>query len=228
MAWNDSEPAMPCWMLLMTASSAAACCCQRDRSAGVTQPPVTTSLRTLAAAAKATIPDTVTLEMRAGRTLSETLDHLAEAGRVSEALADALGRAVAAAHRVAPTVTDLHFVETLAGIIAQNEAELAAEPHLLSLQDLRALAAATRDAFERVKPLLQFRERAGLVRRCHGDLHLGNIVLIDDVLYTGRTIRAALDWAAEHGGAFAVLWHPDRFDPATSGGWPRCPACMPF
>ncbi|MGA9081205.1 MAG: AAA family ATPase [Pseudolabrys sp.] len=111
---------------------------------------------------------------------SQTLDHLAEAGRVSEALADALGRAVAAAHGVAPTVTDLHFVETLAGIIAQNEAELAAEPHLLSLQDLRALAAATRDAFERVKPLLQLRERAGLVRRCHGDLHLGNIVLIDD------------------------------------------------
>jgi hypothetical protein len=30
-----------------------------------------------------------------------------------------------------------------------------------------------------------------------------------------------LDWAAEFGGAFAVLWHPDRFDPATSGGWDR-------
>ncbi|TML89015.1 MAG: hypothetical protein E6G09_01565 [Actinobacteria bacterium] len=28
-----------------------------------------------------------------------------------------------------------------------------------------------------------------------------------------------LDWAAEYGGAFAVLWHPDRFDPATSAGW---------
>ena len=30
-----------------------------------------------------------------------------------------------------------------------------------------------------------------------------------------------LDWAAEHGGAFAILWHPDRFDPATSAGWDR-------
>jgi hypothetical protein len=30
-----------------------------------------------------------------------------------------------------------------------------------------------------------------------------------------------LDWAAEYGGAFAILWHPDRFDPATSGGWDR-------
>jgi hypothetical protein len=30
-----------------------------------------------------------------------------------------------------------------------------------------------------------------------------------------------LDWAAEHGGAFAILWHPDRFDPLTSAGWDR-------
>jgi hypothetical protein len=30
-----------------------------------------------------------------------------------------------------------------------------------------------------------------------------------------------LDRAAEHGGAFAILWHPDRFDPLTSGGWDR-------
>jgi peptidoglycan/xylan/chitin deacetylase (PgdA/CDA1 family) len=30
-----------------------------------------------------------------------------------------------------------------------------------------------------------------------------------------------LDWAAEHGGGFAVLWHTDRFDPGTSRGWDR-------
>ncbi len=110
---------------------------------------------------------------------SQTLDNLAETGRIDEALADALGRAVAAAHRVASTAADAQFAKTLAKIIAQNEAELASEPDLFSLQELRALAAATRDAFERVRSLLQARERAGLVRRCHGDLHLGNIVLIN-------------------------------------------------
>ena len=110
---------------------------------------------------------------------SQTLDHLADAGRIDDALADALGRAIAAAHRTAPTVVDANFSGTLAKIIAQNETELAAEPDLFSLQDLRALAAAARAAFERVKLLLDARERAGLVRRCHGDLHLGNIVLID-------------------------------------------------
>ena len=90
---------------------------------------------------------------------TQTLDNLAEAGRIDDALADALGRAVAAAHRAAPTVVDANFVGTLAEIIAQNEAELAAEPDLFSLQELRALAAATRNAFERVK-LLLLRTRA--------------------------------------------------------------------
>jgi aminoglycoside phosphotransferase family enzyme/predicted kinase len=110
---------------------------------------------------------------------SQTLDHLADAGRIDEPLADALGRAIAAAHRTAPTVTNANFTDTLAKIIAQNETELAGEPDLFSVKDLRALATATRAAFERVKFLLDARERAGLVRRCHGDLHLGNIVLID-------------------------------------------------
>jgi len=34
-------------------------------------------------------------------------------------------------------------------------------------------------------------------------------------------LDALLDWAAANGGAFAVLWHPDRFDPLSSGGWDR-------
>ena len=110
---------------------------------------------------------------------SQTLDHLAGAGRIDDVFANALGRVVAAAHRVAPTVTDANFSGMLATTIAQNETELAGEPDLFSLKDLRTLAAATRGSFERVKFLLDARERAGLVRRCHGDLHLGNIVLID-------------------------------------------------
>lgn len=110
---------------------------------------------------------------------SQTLDRLAEIGRIDETLVDRLGRTIVAAHRVAPTVTNAHFTDALTDIIAQNETELAAEPDLFSLDDLRALAAATRDAFDRVKPLLKVRERAGLVRRCHGDLHLGNVALIE-------------------------------------------------
>jgi hypothetical protein len=34
-------------------------------------------------------------------------------------------------------------------------------------------------------------------------------------------IESLLDWAAEHGGGFALLWHTDRFDPLTARGWDR-------
>jgi peptidoglycan/xylan/chitin deacetylase (PgdA/CDA1 family) len=34
-----------------------------------------------------------------------------------------------------------------------------------------------------------------------------------------RRLLGLLDWAAEHGGGFSILWHPDRFDRATAGGW---------
>jgi peptidoglycan/xylan/chitin deacetylase (PgdA/CDA1 family) len=49
-----------------------------------------------------------------------------------------------------------------------------------------------------------------------------------DDRYLGLSARAAephvmrlVEWAAEHGGAFAVLWHTDRFDRGTAGGWDR-------
>ncbi|HUZ15786.1 MAG TPA: polysaccharide deacetylase family protein [Gaiellaceae bacterium] len=32
---------------------------------------------------------------------------------------------------------------------------------------------------------------------------------------------ALLDWAAEHGGGFSILWHPDRFDAPSARGWDR-------
>jgi len=32
---------------------------------------------------------------------------------------------------------------------------------------------------------------------------------------------ALLDWVAENGGGFSILWHPDRFDAASARGWDR-------
>ncbi len=110
---------------------------------------------------------------------TQTLDHLAEAGRIDAALADALGRAVARADAAAPVIEAAGFIDKLAETIAQNDIELGASPELFPRQATTALTQATRAAFERVQSLLALRERAGLVRRCHGDLHLGNIVLID-------------------------------------------------
>ena len=109
----------------------------------------------------------------------QTLDHLAEGGRIDASLADALGRAVAKAHELAPPATGFGFADVLSEIVAQNDAELAAVPELFAPERVRALTEATRAALARIRPLLQQRERDGLVRRCHGDLHLGNIVLLE-------------------------------------------------
>jgi len=110
---------------------------------------------------------------------SKTLDHLAERGEIDEALADALGRAVAKAHGMAPVAASFGFADELAEIIAQNDAELAAEPGLFAPAQVAALGLGTQAAFARLRPLLEQRQRDGFVRRCHGDLHLGNIVLLD-------------------------------------------------
>jgi aminoglycoside phosphotransferase family enzyme/predicted kinase len=110
---------------------------------------------------------------------TKTLDHLAERGEINAALADALGRAVAKAHALAPVATGFDFAAELAEIIAQNDAELAAEPALFPPQQVATLAAATAAAFKSLRALLDQRGRDGFVRRCHGDLHLGNIVLLD-------------------------------------------------
>jgi uncharacterized protein len=109
---------------------------------------------------------------------SQTLDHLAEAGRITSDLADALGRAVARAHAAAPVATGTDFPGLLAEIIAQNAVEMHATPELFPTPAVTALNDAARATLTRLRLLLGTRERTGLVRRCHGDLHLGNIVLI--------------------------------------------------
>jgi aminoglycoside phosphotransferase family enzyme/predicted kinase len=110
---------------------------------------------------------------------TQTLDHLAAAGAIDTALADALGRAVAKAHDGAPVVTDANFTATLREIAAQNEQDLVKASKLFAPPAVNALVEATRLALHKTHTLLEARERDGLVRRCHGDLHLGNIVRID-------------------------------------------------
>ncbi len=108
-----------------------------------------------------------------------TLDRLAEAGRIDAALADALGRAVAAAHAAAPAVDAEPWIGALADYLEQNDAAFRATPQLFQPDEVDALTRASRAAHARLRPLLVERGRRNLIRRGHGDLHLGNIVLID-------------------------------------------------
>src|SRR3569623_2217401 len=71
------------------------------------------------------------------------------------------------------------FADPLADIVTQNDSELRGNPALFPPDAVAALTQKTRAALDRIRPLLKARERDGFVRRCHGDLHLGNIVLIE-------------------------------------------------
>jgi aminoglycoside phosphotransferase family enzyme/predicted kinase len=108
-----------------------------------------------------------------------TLDHLAEAGRIDDRLADDLARAVAAAHQAALPVEADPWIDALESYIGQNEQAFGEYPDLFPPDDAADLIAESRHAFARLVPLLRRRGALLLVRHGHGDLHLGNIVLID-------------------------------------------------
>jgi len=48
------------------------------------------------------------------------------------------------------------------------------------LAQLDTLEQWTKKSYERLKPLLESRKKEGYIRECHGDMHLGNIALVDD------------------------------------------------
>jgi aminoglycoside phosphotransferase family enzyme/predicted kinase len=110
---------------------------------------------------------------------SATLDHLADRNKIDARLADDLARIVAKAHADAPVVAAEPWIEALAQYIAQNDAAFREAPEIFSAADVEALGTQTRAAFERIRPLLRARGSQGQIRRGHGDLHLGNIALID-------------------------------------------------
>jgi uncharacterized protein len=108
-----------------------------------------------------------------------TLDRFAERGKIDTTLADALARVVAKAHAGAPVVAAEPWLDALAHFIDQNDAAFREIPDLFPADEAARLIAKSRDALDRLRPLLVARGERGLVRRGHGDLHLGNIALID-------------------------------------------------
>ena len=108
------------------------------------------------------------------------LSALAARGLIDTALARDLGQSIAQYHLNAPSkpesgrVLIQEIIDELARVMGDMHAQLGG-----ALID-RFLTACNA-ALARVAPLLESRTKAGWVRRCHGDLHLRNIVMWQDV-----------------------------------------------
>jgi uncharacterized protein len=107
-----------------------------------------------------------------------TLDHVADREAVSGAIIDKLALVVRRSHARAPLRDAARAAHALETYIEQNRAAFAERPDLFDPPTAHKLTVDSRRAFAIVRPALLKRGEAGFVRRCHGDLHLRNIVLI--------------------------------------------------
>lgn len=98
--------------------------------------------------------------------------------RIDGALAEAMGRTIAGFHAAAP-LRPAGGLTSLAWTVGSNAGLLREIGGALDQDRVEALIALTEAELERRSGLLAHRAAIGFSRRCHGDLHLGNILLED-------------------------------------------------
>ncbi|MGA9666429.1 MAG: AAA family ATPase [Gallionella sp.] len=125
------------------------------------------------------------------------MDRMLVRGRVTPSHIDKLAAVIARFHDVLPPAAkDSPFCTTssIQTAALQNFERL---PQQLTERDDMATLEAVREAsaleFAACEPLFRLRAASGCVRECHGDLHLGNIVVLDDA----PTPFDAIEFSAE-------------------------------
>jgi aminoglycoside phosphotransferase family enzyme/predicted kinase len=108
------------------------------------------------------------------------LDRVAQRGELTPAVVDELALEIAAFHERSAARAEYGGRAGMQEVIEGNAEDFAAlMPEILPPDQHRRLTARCRDELARRERLLEKRRRVGRVRRCHGDLHLGNIVLLE-------------------------------------------------
>jgi aminoglycoside phosphotransferase family enzyme/predicted kinase len=117
---------------------------------------------------------------------------LAETRKLTRRLLEELVDHIIAFHRAAEPVVDFGGAAGVDEVVAINDRSLREAG--LADREADELLRLTRRALERCRVMLDRRRTAGRVRRCHGDLHLGNICLYDGrpVLFDGIEFSESL------------------------------------
>ncbi|MGO7541232.1 AAA family ATPase [Rhizobium ruizarguesonis] len=106
------------------------------------------------------------------------LDYIATSGGLTSSMMTSLARAIVGFHRLAPVMSANGGAASMAAVLRVNKAGFATS-HVFSAKEIEELTGAFERHLARLAQLLDRRGLAGKVRRCHGDLHLRNIFLLD-------------------------------------------------
>ena len=111
---------------------------------------------------------------------SDVLERRRVAGRLSPDLMRTLAETIAGFHATAEHRPNFGGAKGMAAIVEENLTILERMANrVFDRARVDALARLSWAAMDRIGPMLDRRRGAGFVRRCHGDLHLNNICLID-------------------------------------------------
>lgn len=140
-------------------------------------------------------------------------DRRAADGRLPVAAAAALARSVAALHAQAARRPDKGGASGLRWVVDGNAGAFEAfDPAAFPIARAAVLSAAARTALDTHATRLDERRDEGFVRQCHGDLHLGNVVMLDDVPTPFDAVEfnddiACIDIAYDLAFLLMDLWH---------------------
>lgn len=109
----------------------------------------------------------------------QLFDKMAEAGQLVPTLMDMTAREIAKFHQMIAPVHANSGSSNIEGVLDINERGFATS-HVFSEPEVEAFSDAFRTALEVHRRQLDRRETAGMIRRCHGDLHLRNIYLTEN------------------------------------------------
>ena len=147
------------------------------------------------------------------------LDRLSVRGKLDPALMPRLAKTIRRFHQDAAQAKDAPWLLSLAHIIdTLEETLLGGDARALALEPAPYLARLRQELHDRT-PLLRERQADGYVRRCHGDLHLKNIVLLDgepvlfDALEFDENL-ATIDVLYDLAFLLMDLWHRGAKDEA--------------